>query len=61
MSTIKIHDKEFPIEAEVDDIRGFHTYLKTKEGELITYPNSLLLQKGISIIKNPTEEKEFFD
>ena len=59
--TIKIHDKEFPIEAEVDDIRGFHTYLKTKEGELITYPNSLLLQKGISIIKNPTEEKEFFD
>ena len=59
--TIKIHDKEFPIEAEVDDIRGFHTYLKTKEGELITYPNSLLLQKGISIIKNPSEEKEFFD
>jgi small-conductance mechanosensitive channel len=59
--TIKIHDKEFPFEAEVDDIRGFHTYLKTKEGELITYPNSLLLQKGISIIKNPTEEKEFFD
>jgi small-conductance mechanosensitive channel len=59
--TIKIHDKEFPIEAEVDDIRGFHTYLKTKEGELITYPNSLLLQKGISIIKNQSEEKEFFD
>jgi len=59
--TIKIHDKEFPIEAEVDDIRGFHTYLKTKEGELITYPNSLLLQKGISVIKNPSEEKEFFD
>jgi small-conductance mechanosensitive channel len=59
--TIKIHDKEFPIEAEVDDIRGFHTYLKTKEGELITYPNSLLLQKGISIIKNQSEQKEFFD
>ena len=59
--TIKIHDKEFPIEAEIEDIRGFHTYLKTKEGELITYPNSLLLQKGISIIKNPTQEKEFFD
>lgn len=58
---IKIHDKEFPIEAEVDDIRGFHTYLKTKEGELITYPNSLLLQKGISVIKKPSEEKEFFD
>lgn len=58
---IKIHDKEFPIEAEVEDIRGFHTYLKTREGEIITYPNSLLLQKGISIIKNPVEVKEFFD
>lgn len=49
--TIKIHDKDFPIEAEIEDIRGFHTYLKTKEGELITYPNSLLLQKGVSILK----------
>lgn len=59
--TIRIHDKEFPVEAEIEDIRGFHTYLKTKEGELITYPNSLLLQKGITIVKNPIEEKEFFD
>lgn len=59
--TIKIHDKDFPIEGEIDDIRGFHTFLKTKEGELITYPNSLLLQKGISVIKNTAEEKEFFD
>lgn len=59
--TIKIHDKEFPIEAEVEDIRGFHTYLRTKEGELITYPNNLLLQKGITVGKIPTEDKEFFD
>lgn len=59
--TIRIHDKEFPVEAEIEDIRGFHTYLKTKEGELITYPNSLLLQKGITVVKNPTEVKEFFD
>jgi small-conductance mechanosensitive channel len=59
--TIKIHDKEFPVEAEIEDIRGFHTYLKTKEGEIITYPNSLLLQKGITVVKNPTEVKEFFD
>lgn len=59
--TIRIHDKEFPVEAEIEDIRGFHTYLKTKEGEIITYPNSLLLQKGITVVKNPSEEKEFFD
>ncbi|MDP2159449.1 MAG: mechanosensitive ion channel, partial [Flavobacterium sp.] len=59
--TIKIHDKDFPIEAEIEDIRGFHTYLKTKEGEIITYPNSLLLQKGVSIVYPTSEPKEFTD
>lgn len=59
---IKIHDKDFPIEAEIEDIRAFHTYLKTSDGEMITYPNTLLLQKGISIIKHhKSEEKEFTD
>jgi len=59
---IRIHDKDFPIEAEIEDIRAFHTYLKTKEGEMITYPNTLLLQKGISIIKNHNfDDKEFTD
>ena len=58
---IRIHDKDFPIEAEIEDIRTFHTLLKTKEGEMITYPNNLLLQKGISIVRNYYEEKEFTD
>lgn len=58
---IKIHDKEFPIEGEVDDIRGFHTYIKTADGEVITYPNSLLLQKGISVVIPKTEHQEFTD
>ena len=49
--TIKIHDKDFPIEAEIDDINAFHVLLITAEGEKITYPNNLLLQKGISICK----------
>lgn len=51
--TIKIHDKDFPIEAEIDDINAFHVLLVTAEGEHITYPNNLLLQKGISICKKP--------
>ncbi len=59
---IRIHDKDFPIEAEIEDIRAFHTYLRTKEGEMITYPNTLLLQKGISIVKDYSySEKEFTD
>lgn len=59
--TIKIHDKDFPIEAEIEDINTFHVSLKTKEGEKIIFPNNLLLQKGISIITPKYEEKEFFD
>lgn len=60
--TIKIHDKDFPIEAEIEDISTFHTLLKTSDGEMITYPNTLLLQKGISIIKHHSfDDKEFTD
>jgi len=59
--TIKIHDKDFPIEAEIEDINTFHVSLKTKEGEKIVFPNNLLLQKGISIVPTKYEEREFFD
>ena len=59
--SIRIHDKDFPIEAEIIDIRAFHTLFRTAEGEMITYPNNLLLQKGISIVQQEIEEKEFTD
>ncbi|MCW4467982.1 mechanosensitive ion channel family protein [Flavobacterium sp. MFBS3-15] len=58
---IRIHDKDFPIEAQIEDIKTFHTILRTREGELITYPNSLLLQKGVSIVPITREDKEFYD
>ena len=58
---IKIHDKEYPIEGEIEDIKAFYVVLKTSDGELITYPNNLLMQKGISVVNKPVEEKEFFD
>jgi small-conductance mechanosensitive channel len=58
---ILVHDKDFPIQAEIEDIKAFHVYLKTHEGERITYPNNLLLQKGISIVKPKFEDKEFTD
>jgi small-conductance mechanosensitive channel len=59
--TIRIHDKDFPIEAEIEDIRAFYTLLKTADGELLSYPNNLLLQKGVSIIHDRFEHKEFTD
>jgi len=49
--TIKIHDKDMPIEAEIEDIKAFHLHLRTADGELITYPNNLILQKAVSLIQ----------
>ena len=53
-SRIKIHDKDMPLEAVIEDIRAFHLHLRTLDGELITYPNNLILQKAVSLI-----EKEY--
>ncbi|MGB8704665.1 MAG: mechanosensitive ion channel domain-containing protein, partial [Gillisia sp.] len=33
---IRIHDKDAPIIAVIDDIKAFHLYLRNDEGELIT-------------------------
>ncbi|RMB56213.1 mechanosensitive ion channel family protein [Dokdonia sinensis] len=49
---IKIHDKDFPIIAVIEDIKAFHTNLITEDGGLHTYPNSLLLQKGVTIVQD---------
>ena len=51
---IIIHDKEFPQEGIISDIKSFHIILTTKENEIVTYPNTLMLQKGVTVIK-PTE------
>jgi small-conductance mechanosensitive channel len=60
-SKIKIHDKDMPVEAVIEDIRAFHLHLRTMEGELITYPNNLILQKAVSLIEreyHPDEGKD---
>lgn len=46
---IRILDKDMPVEAVVEDILSFHTLLRTRNGEVISYPNFLFFQKGISI------------
>lgn len=48
--TITIIDKDAPIEAVIEDILTFHTHLKTKNGELIVYPNSLFLQRAVAVV-----------
>lgn len=54
---IRILDGDFPEEADILDIKAFHLYLQKDNGELVTYPNNLLLQKGVALIaKNSVSE-----
>ncbi len=52
---IRIQDKDFLEEAIIEDIKAFHVHLVTDEGELITYPNNLMLQKGVSVIRRTSD------
>jgi small-conductance mechanosensitive channel len=59
---ILIHDKDYLVEGEIEDIGAFHVTLRSKEGEMVIYPNNLFFQKGISIIKKPLHvNSEFVD
>ncbi|MBD1262541.1 mechanosensitive ion channel [Maribacter polysiphoniae] len=51
---IRILDSDFPEEADILDIKAFHVYLRKDNGELVTYPNNLLLQKGVALIAKNT-------
>lgn len=48
---IQIHDKDFPLAAIIEDIKAFQLHLRTEEGELVTYPNNLFLQKPVTLLK----------
>ncbi len=56
-NTIRILDKELsqPEATEFDvfiieDIRAFHLHLRKSNGEILTYPNNMVLQKGVILI-----------
>lgn len=51
---IRVVDKDDDICGIIEEITLFHVLIK-REDELITYPNTLILQKGV--IKNPTAIK----
>ena len=61
---IKIMDKdmiesgesELPI-FEIVDITAYHMHLHNIRGELITYPNNMLLQKPVSLVNSIEKEK----
>ncbi len=55
---IRILDKDFPEEAIIVDIQAFNINLLRDNGELLTYPNSLLLQKGVILVKKQVANNE---
>jgi small-conductance mechanosensitive channel len=57
---IEIHDKDFPIEAIIEDIRAFQLHLRLDNGNLVTYPNNLMLQRAVTLVQKDAIE-EFDD
>ncbi|XMO85668.1 mechanosensitive ion channel domain-containing protein [Algibacter sp. AS12] len=53
---IEIHDKDFPIRAIIEDIRAFQLHLRLENGDLVTYPNNLMLQKAVTLIEKDAIE-----
>lgn len=48
---IQIHDKDFPLEGIIEDIRAFQLHLRIDNGDLVTYPNNLILQRAVTLIQ----------
>ncbi len=55
-SQIKILDKEYPIEGVVENISLFFMYIKTNDGQLVSIPNTVVLQKTISLDSENMDE-----
>lgn len=56
---IKIIDKDYNWIGEVKNITAFYFFIKTDDGENISLPNSLVMQKGIQILE--TEEESYVE
>ncbi len=55
---IKIVDKDLPIEGIVENITIFFLYIRTAEGELLSIPNMLVMQKPFLPIQKLPEKIE---
>ena len=53
---VRVLDKDCPFEGEISDLTYFFVHLTTEDGEVITVPNSLFLEKSISVIASSTKK-----
>jgi small-conductance mechanosensitive channel len=54
---IKIADRDEDMCGVIEEISMFHVILRRDDGNLITYPNSMLLQKAVIKIEHPLAEE----
>ncbi len=52
---IRIADKDEDISGVIEEISMFHIILRREDGNVITYPNSMLLQKAVLKLEHPCE------
>ena len=57
---IQIMDKEIDTSGTyiIEDIKAYHIHLRKENGELLTYPNNLMLQKAVLVIADEITENE---
>lgn len=55
--TIEVHDKDYMLIGVVKDIGYYFVHIETENGEKFTIPNSVMLQKMVSIKVEGKEEK----
>lgn len=57
---IQIMDKEIDASGTyiIEDIKAYHVHLRKENGELLTYPNNLMLQKAVCVIAEERVENE---
>jgi small-conductance mechanosensitive channel len=58
---IQIHDKDFPLEGIIEDIRAFQLHLRLENGNLVTYPNNLILQKAVTLVEKDAIDDDAID
>lgn len=57
---IQIMDKEIDTSGTyiIEDIKAYHIHLRKENGELLTYPNNLMLQKAVRVIADEVYDNE---
>lgn len=53
---IKIHEGDDSIYGYIEDIRTFQIIIRGLDNKITTFPNSMMLQKGVSILKEENIE-----